>query len=288
MDGVQGLAGHAGARRLRRLGQELLEVGLTVDLVEALGIGAVLGVGHRVAQLQQLLVPVGGVLHREEAVGEAQLVHRGVAGEGEQRGHLRLPAEASDLALGLGRVLGGMHAVGAAADAGRRERLPAHDVLRLDGLHQAVPERGRRDAEDVDVGLRRDELQALRRDGLALQQRAAQILQRIEGRARVAEARDHLGPRPADVGQGVARGAALVVHDGAQAGGGVEHVLEGHLAVVEAGLLRGVEAGQRLAHARLDLLGGDGGGGQDERRDRDVSHQHGGPHSQKWTSRPSE
>ena len=85
------------------------------------GSGPSSGSGTVVAQLEQLLVPVGRVLHGEEAVGEAQLVHRGVAGEGEERGHLRLPAEASDLALGLGRVLDGVHAVGPAADAGRRD-----------------------------------------------------------------------------------------------------------------------------------------------------------------------
>ena len=67
-----------------------------VDVALAGGrIDGVLDVGDLVELRQQVGAAVGRVLGREQPAGDAHLVEVGIAGEGQQGGVLRFPAEAA-------------------------------------------------------------------------------------------------------------------------------------------------------------------------------------------------
>ena len=268
--------------------EQALEVRLAVDRVQPARARVVLGIRDGVAERQQRLVAVGCVLRRHEPVGEPHLVERCVRGEAEQARELRLPPETADARTGQRRVLEARHHVRAPADARRWRLLARADVAALDGLDQPVAGDVGRHAARLHVGLRRDDLLALHHGGAGLEERAAEVRQRVEGVRSArgpAEARDtRLDPAPPARGSAVAGRAAAVVEDGPQAVDDRQDAPELDAPFVELRALDRREPGQGIAHARLDLL---------RRGETSASEQHRpgeGPqrHGRNRSSRPSE
>ena len=67
-----------------------------VDELDAFAVWEVFRVGDVVPLLEPFHVAVGSVVERQKPVAQAHLVLRRVGGEGQDRGDLRLPAEAAD------------------------------------------------------------------------------------------------------------------------------------------------------------------------------------------------
>ena len=122
--------------------------------VRGSGMSSVSGIGSQT--LHPRRVDADGELVAEQIVRDPHLVAIGVGAEGEQRGVLRLPAEAADAAI-AGAALGDDG--GASADAvavaivgiGQRQ-----DRVVGDRLDQAGAEHRDRDPADDDVGVGRD------------------------------------------------------------------------------------------------------------------------------------
>src|SRR6185436_20882211 len=153
------------------------------------------------------------------------------------------------------------------------------------GVDEAEAEERRAAAADDDRGRLRDALGAegmrrslLRSDGVILDERSAEVRERIEDAAGArGEARDQAPAAAAGDGRVVARRAGALVEDGAEA---VDDVLDlgGVAAVVgKRRALRGGETGQRIARQRCRLHAallrlGERGEEEAEANDREVSH----------------
>ena len=203
--------------------------------------GGVVGIGPRRVGGQQGLVAPRRVLVGEERGRDAHLVEEGVAGEGEDRADLALPAEPADPRLTAEDI---DHDVGPAGRLGGEDLLELGELLEGligHGVDQAEAEQRGGPALGHDVGLRRhdlaDEVDAVEQaDPLGMEQLAVELGERIEdavghpavaGLQRVAAA--------AVAALVVAVGAGRVVEDGPQAARHVKLTVEDGLAGLEAG-----------------------------------------------------
>jgi hypothetical protein len=178
---------HAAARRLRRRREVALKVCHGVDECRAEGIGLVLDLRNGVAVGEERGIAAWRRLEREQRVGQAHLVARGVGREVAHDGNLRLPAEApcTERPRRVGERVHEVHTTRDAVGVGV-VRIGERDERRIGNrLDQSEGEHARSHAVAHMVGdrWRRERLDARGRDPLPLQHGAAELLEEVEDSA---------------------------------------------------------------------------------------------------------